>query len=92
MCVLVRFHTNEGIRSGLLLSAGHKYLHILPMDYPLQVHRVPLTEGKYMRVSPAAIEPAMKKFRHAAKQWHGGLKNLSAEIQDALRKEKKVKS
>jgi len=84
MCVLVRYHTNEGIRSALLLSEGRKYLHILPMDYPLQVNKVSLDEGKYMQVLAYPLKRALRHYRHAAKEWHGGIRNLSAEAHAAL--------
>jgi hypothetical protein len=77
---------DEGVRSCLLINEGRKYLHILPMDFPLQVKKVPLAEGRYMRVMENSISRALKSFRRAAKAWHGGIRNLSEEAQRALRR------
>lgn len=85
MCILVRYHTNEGIRSALLLpTEGRKFLHIMQMDYPLLVKKVPLEEGKFMTVLDYPIKRALRQFRRAAKQWHGGIRYLSDEARQAL--------
>lgn len=81
---VVRYHSDEGVRAAIYLGEGTKYIHILPMDYPLQVKRIPLSDGKYLKDMDVHLSKALKTFRHAAKAWHGGLRNCSDAVRDAL--------
>lgn len=83
--VLVWYKTNSGQRTGLLVKAGRKFMHVVTMDtYPLRVQKVRLSEGKYMRVMDYPIKRALKIYRGIAKRDHGPVANWPANLKEAL--------
>jgi len=86
MSVVIHYHTNDGVRTGLLIAEGRKYLQVLMMDNPLRVRKVPLAEQKHMRELPSyPVERAKKHFRRAARRWHGRLKDLPKSVKQHIK-------
>ena len=48
---VVTWRSNEGVRSALLVNEGRKFISLIPVDLPVRIKKVPLTETKYMRDS-----------------------------------------
>lgn len=68
---VMHYHTSDGVRTGLLVGTGRKYLKVLMMDNPLRVRKVPLREQKYIKILESyPLWKAKKHFRRAAKRWH----------------------
>jgi hypothetical protein len=87
---VIQHHTDEGFRSGLLISTGRKFHHVILMDNPIRIHKVPLqAERKFLypqyKGKPYPLSRAKRHFRAAVVQWHGSLRNVSKEVREALR-------
>ena len=86
MTEVINYHTNDGVRRGMLIKTGRKYLQVIMMDYPLRVRKVPLAEQKYMTVlEHYPLWKCKKHFRRAAKRWHGKPGDLSKTVKQAIR-------
>ena len=85
MSVLVAYRTDEGTRTALVVTEGTKYLHVVTMDpYPLRVRKVPISEGKYMRVMPHSIKRTLRVYRRLASRDYGKLRHAPKALQEAL--------
>lgn len=83
---VVRYRSDEGARTALVVSEGTKLIHLIEVDYPLVCRHLPLTETRYMRdLQDYPVDKARRILRRCAKDWHGGLRNCSQEVRDALR-------
>jgi hypothetical protein len=50
MIKLMTYKTeNDGNKTVLVDDSGHKYLHVLIIDMPVTVRKLPLEEARYMR-------------------------------------------
>lgn len=45
---LVRYRTASGVRAALVVREGRKYAHVILMDSPIKLTRVPLSETRWM--------------------------------------------
>jgi len=76
---------NEGVRSAILFKIGRRYAHLVVMDYPMVVHKAPLSELKYMQATGLRMLKVAKQFRRAAKTWHGKVGDLPENVKHVLR-------
>ena len=84
---VVRFHTNEGQRTGLVAKVGHKYVHVLLMDNPLRIRKFKIQEQRYMTELPGyPVKQAVKIFRKAARAWHGSIASCPNGVKQLLRR------
>jgi len=84
--LLVTYKTEEGARTALVVKEGRKFLHVVTMDtYPLRVRKVPLKEGKYMRVIGFPIKRALQTYRALASRDYGKLRFAPQALQEALK-------
>ncbi len=65
---LVRYRTNEGCYSSLVLhpERRRKFLKVVMLNGRLRVCKVPLDEEEHMEPLPTSRTKARKAFRHAA--------------------------
>ncbi len=64
------YHTNHGVRY-VLIRKKRKYIHVLPMEFPYRVKKVPLEEAQYMedieyKGNPYPIHRAVYLFKQEA--------------------------
>lgn len=86
----IKYRTNEGERTGLLVSTGRKFHNVILMDNPIRMHKVPLSEERKFtnllyKHQPYPLKRAKRIFRKAVVQYHGNLRNVSKQVQEALR-------
>jgi hypothetical protein len=62
---VIRYHSNEGVRSGILTKVGHKWIYVLLMDMPMKVKRLPKGELRYIKELDYPLEKAQDKFRNS---------------------------
>jgi hypothetical protein len=48
MIELVRYHTDNGIRSAFV-KQGRKFIKVVEIDAPIRVRKVPVSDGRYMK-------------------------------------------
>lgn len=85
MSVLMSYRTDEGTRTALLVGEGRKYLRLVTMaEYPMRVIKVPLSEGKWLRVMPGSLKLALRTYRGVAKRDHGSRANWPKQLKEAL--------
>lgn len=84
---VVRYRSNEGCRSGLLISEGSKYLKIILMDNPIRVHKIPKSEAMYIKELDYSVTKCKRKLRQAIIVYHGSLCAVSKETRLALEEE-----
>ena len=58
---VIRYHSNEGVRSGILT----KWIYVLLMDMPMRVKRLPKAELRYIKELDYPLEKAQDKFRNS---------------------------
>ena len=95
MTEVVRYHTDEGVRTALLVERGHKWLHFILMDSDgIRVRKVrkeywdkkrglKINEEKFMTPLDYPLERAKRIFRRAAKRFNKGV--VSKETAEYLR-------
>lgn len=81
---VIRFHSEEGQRTGLLVKETPKYLYLILVKHPLRMLRVPATERRHMLTLDYPVEKSKRILRRAAKDWHGGLRNVPRSVREAL--------
>jgi hypothetical protein len=83
-----RWHSDEGNRVALVKTNGPKWLHVLALDLPLVVRKVPTTEAKNMheltfKDKPYPLRKAVKAFRQFGKKTGGFSKTTKRFLTDA---------
>ena len=82
---VIRYHGSEGSRTGLLVDTGSKYHHIILVDNPIRMSKVPLSDERYFTDLEYPVSRCKRKLREMIKTWHGSLKNVSKPVRQALR-------
>ena len=89
---VIQYHTNEGFRTGLLVSTGRKFHKVILMDNPIRIRKVPTSEDRHIKPlayktmgQPYPVPRCKRHLRDAARRWHGGLRHVSKEVREALR-------
>lgn len=68
--LVVRYHTDDGHITGLLIDKGRKYLRFIPMKAKcIRVHRLLVAEEKYMTELDTPLKKAAKQFRAAGRRF-----------------------
>lgn len=88
---VIQYHTNEGYRTGLLVSTGRKFHKVILMDNPIRIRKVPLSEERHFTPlefkvvgRPYPVPRCKRHLRDAVRNWHGGMRNVSREVREAL--------
>jgi hypothetical protein len=86
---VINYHSDEGQRTGLLVSTGRKFHQVILMDYPIRIRKVPLADERRFKDlehkgKPYPLARCKRHLRHAIKTWHGGMKNVSKGVREAL--------
>lgn len=88
---VIKYHTGEGQRHGLLVSTGRKFHRVLLMDYPIRIRKVPLPEERHFKEMdykvvgrPYPVSRCKRHLRDAARKWHGSLRNVSKDVREVL--------
>ena len=85
---VVRYRTETGVRIGAIVSEGRKNMQVLLLDNPLRMRSVPLAEQRYMTELDYKPSRFKRHLRHAARAWHGGLRNVPKTVRAAIRRDK----
>ena len=48
----VRYHSEEGNRLAVVVKEGHKWTHLVWIDYPIRLRKVKKTEERYFKSIP----------------------------------------
>lgn len=84
--IVINYKGVDGVRRGLLLKCGNKYTHVLLLDNPLRVTKLPNREAKYIQAMDwYPVKKALKVFRRCAKAWHGSIAECPKGVRLALR-------
>tara|TARA_X000001382_G_scaffold16372_1_gene10328 strand:- start:8142 stop:8405 length:264 start_codon:yes stop_codon:yes gene_type:complete len=62
---VVKYHGDEGVRTGILTKVGRKWAYILLMDMPMRVKRIPKTELKYVKEIDYNLKRAQYVFKNS---------------------------
>ena len=62
---VIRYNSNEGVRSGILTKVGRKWIYVLLMDMPMRVKRLPKVELRYIKELDYPLELAQSRFRNS---------------------------
>ncbi len=88
---VIRYHSDHGARTGILISTGRKFHKVLLVDNPVRVTKVPLSEERhftdleYRQVGrPYPVARAKRILRDAVRRWHGSLREVSKEVREVL--------
>ncbi len=80
----IRYHTPEGVRSGVLVHEGRRRLGLVLMDYPVRLRYVDVAERRYItELADVDVERWKAELRRAARAWP---QELSKECRRALRR------
>jgi hypothetical protein len=82
---VIRYHGDEGSRTGLLVETGSKYHHVIMVDNPIRMIKVPLSEERNFTDLDYPVARCKRKLRDMARAWHGSLKNVSRPVREALK-------
>ena len=81
---VIRYRTDQS-RTGAVVKEGDKFLHILMIDNPVRIVKVPKSEERYMVELDYPISRFKRIAKRCVKEWHGGLRNVSKPVREALR-------
>ena len=79
---VISYKSNTGTTHGLFVKKARKYVHVILMQVPIKIHKLPMAETDYMTDIVYPVNKCKKHLRAAAKQWHSP---LSKETKLALR-------
>jgi len=82
---VIKYNSNNGIRTGLLVKTGIKWTHLMMMDLPIKIIRVLNTESKYITELDYREGRAKRIFKSAVKKTYGTLRNAPKNVREALR-------
>jgi len=86
---VIRYHTDNGFRSGLLVKTGPKWTQLMMMDLPIKIIRVLNTESKYFTELDHKESKTKRIFRDAVKKTYGtirnAIRNAPKNVREALR-------
>lgn len=86
---IVRYHTDTGHTSALIVERGRKWMHIIPMEsHAVRIRRVRLSEERNMsplqyKGKPYPVTRALRHFKRHAKDF-----GITKTAQRALRRSK----
>lgn len=89
--ILKSYQTNDGTKTALVKLSGPKWIHVMVLDGPLTVRKVPADEMKYMsdmtikNGKAYPMKRALRHFRHFAKT-SGVTKNAKRFLAEANRR------
>lgn len=71
---VVKWRSNEGVRSALLVNEGHKFVSLIPVDFPVRIRKVPLVETRHMseceyKGKPYPVKRAVKVLKRMGKAY-----------------------
>ena len=91
----VRWYGEDGVRHGLAVKSGRKYVHLILMENPICIRKVNAEkEGHYIQPIPLCsrrgstgqvskdVKRLKRQLKRAAKAWHN---DLSKEAANALK-------
>jgi hypothetical protein len=84
----IRYHTENGVRHGLLVKEGYKKLHVLLIDTPITVRRVPVSEARYMEMLDIPVNRTKKAIATFVRRTFGTLRQAPQSVREALQPEK----
>ena len=67
---VISYKSNTGTTYGLLVKEARKYVHVILMQAPDKIQKLPLKETKYMTDIVYPLNKCIKHLRAAARQWH----------------------
>lgn len=79
------YHTDNGVRRGLQVKEGRKFLHLVLLDYPLVIKRVPTSESRYIKPGDFTVPRVRRSLRELNKQAGGSTRDLSKDLRRVLR-------
>lgn len=82
---VMRYRSESGVKTALLVKEGRKYLQILLLDYPMRIRRVPHIEARYMTEMDYPVNRAKRMYRDFARAHYEGLRNVPKSVRAALR-------
>ena len=86
----IKYRTDSGPRTALLVTEGRKFHHIMPMDLPIRIRKVPRAEERYFeeleyKGQPYPLKRALRFFRDAARRSYGTIRNAPKNVREALK-------
>jgi hypothetical protein len=83
---VIKYRTDNGSRTALLIKSGRKFHHIMPMDLPIRIRKVAKAEERYFTELDYPLARAKRIFRDSARaSYQGNLKNAPKSVREALR-------
>lgn len=70
----ITYHSDRGYRTGAIVSRGPKFLGVVLIKKPVRIHRIPVSEGEFMKPlmkngAPYPPRRMAKKLRDAGKRF-----------------------
>ncbi len=89
---LKHYATEHGVKTALVRMSGPKWIHILIMEGPLHLRKVPATDTQFLsdvtfKGRPYPINRAVKTFRHYGRS-HGTTTGAKMFLRQAKKQEK----
>lgn len=66
-----RWHADDGFHT-VIVARDARHLRVLVPGYPVQLHRLPLTEERYITALDYPLKRAARRLRNMAKNNSGG--------------------
>ena len=85
----IRYWSSNGVRSGLLVNRGRRWLYIMLMDYPIRIRRVPVSaiqsiKALKLKGQPYPVTRAVNIFKRSVKRCYGTLRKAPKNVRKAL--------
>ena len=83
---VIRHHGSNGIRSGLVVTEGRKWIHIMLMDLPIKIRKIPCKESRTLVDLEGYPEGRAKRiFKQAIIKSYGTYRKAPKNIKEALK-------
>lgn len=79
---VIRYRSQCGNVHGLEVKKARKFIHVVLMQQPIRVTKLPLSDSRFITEIDYPIRKCKQHLRAAAKQWHN---TLSQNTKQALR-------
>ena len=83
---IIRHHGTNGIRSGLVVTEGRKWIHIMLMDLPIRIRKIPTKESAdLVDLEGYSQSKAKRLFRKAVTASYGSYRKAPKNVKEALK-------
>jgi len=80
----IKYRTNYGVYHGLQVTTGKKFIHLILIQYPIKIIKVPTSEARYICDDIAPTSKVKRTLKRMAKTSYGTMRSAPKNIKQVL--------